>query len=176
MVIGSVAGMAKSSMGELAFLVVAIMAIGNAGGRIIAGVLSDRIGRSYTLIIMLIFQSMLMFIAVLVFGAEKTSPVLLVLIATFMGFNYGTNLSLFPSYTKDLWGLKNFGINYGIVFTAWGLGGFVMGRLSQMLKASTGTFNTSFIAAGILLLIGAGLTFVLKASLARQGLTQKRKT
>jgi len=174
MVIGSVAGMAKKSMGELAFLVVAIMAIGNAGGRIIAGVLSDRIGRSYTLIIMLIFQSVLMFAAIFVFGAEKTSPVLLVLIATFMGFNYGTNLSLFPSYTKDLWGLKNFGINYGIIFTAWGVGGFVMGRLSQMLRASTGTFNTSFIAAGVLLLIGAALTFVLKASLARQGLTQKR--
>ncbi|MBE9571666.1 MAG: MFS transporter, partial [Proteobacteria bacterium] len=37
MVIGSLAGMAKQSMGELAFLVVAILAIGNAGGRIIAG-------------------------------------------------------------------------------------------------------------------------------------------
>lgn len=176
MVIGSVAGMAKRSMGELAFLVVAILAIGNAGGRIIAGVLSDRIGRSYTLIIMLLFQAVLMFAAIPVFGAEKTSPVFLVLIATFIGFNYGTNLSLFPSYTKDLWGLKNFGINYGIVFTAWGVGGFVMGRLSQMLKATTGTFNTSFIAAGILLIIGAALTFVLKASLARQGLTQRRVT
>jgi len=174
MVIGSVAGMAKRSMGELAFLVVAILAIGNAGGRIIAGVLSDRIGRSYTLIIMLLFQAVLMFGAIPVFGAEKTSPVFLILIATFIGFNYGTNLSLFPSYTKDLWGLKNFGINYGIVFTAWGVGGFVMGRLSQMLKATTGTFNTSFIAAGILLIIGAALTFVLKASLAKQGLTQKR--
>ena len=32
MVIGSVAGMAKASMGELAFLVVAILAIGNASG------------------------------------------------------------------------------------------------------------------------------------------------
>jgi OFA family oxalate/formate antiporter-like MFS transporter len=174
MVIGSVAGMAKQSMGELAFLVVAIMAIGNAAGRVIAGILSDRIGRSYTLIIMLLFQAFLMFFAIPIFGAENTSPILLVLTATFIGFNYGTNLSLFPSYTKDLWGLKNFGMNYGIVFTAWGVGGFVMGRLSQMLRASSGTFNSSFITAGVLLIIGAALTFVLKASLARQGLTQKR--
>ena len=174
MVIGSVAGMAKQSMGELAFLVVAIMAIGNAGGRVIAGGLSDKIGRSYTLIIMLLFQALLMFVAIPIFGSENTNPVLLVLTATFIGFNYGTNLSLFPSYTKDLWGLKNFGMNYGIVFTAWGVGGFVLGRLSQMLKASTGTFNSSFITAGVLLVIGAALTFVLKASLARQGLTQKR--
>jgi len=176
MVIGSVAGMAKRSMGEMAFLVVAIMAIGNAGGRVIAGVLSDKIGRSHTLIIMLLFQAVLMFVAIPIFGAESTSAVLLVLIATFIGFNYGTNLSLFPSYTKDLWGLKNFGMNYGIVFTAWGAGGFVLGRLSQMLRASTGTFTSSFFIAGVLLIIGAALTFVLKASLARQGLTQKRVT
>ena len=174
MVIGSVAGMAKKSMGDMAFLAVAILAIGNAGGRISAGVLSDRIGRSYTLIIMLLFQAVLMFSAIFIFSAENASPILLVSMATFMGFNYGTNLSLFPSYTKDLWGLKNFGINYGIVFTAWGVGGFVMGRVSQMLKAGTGTFSSSFATAGVLLLIGIALTFVLRASLARQGLTQKR--
>jgi len=137
MVIGSVAGMAKKSMGEMAFLVVAIMAIGNAGGRIIAGILSDKIGRRATLLIMLSFQTLLMLVAVPIVGSEKASGVLLVLLATFIGFNYGTNLSLFPSLTKDNWGLKNFGINYGIVFTAWGVGGFVMGRLSQMLIAST---------------------------------------
>ncbi len=176
MVIGSVAGMAKRSMGEFAFLVVAILAIGNAGGRIIAGIISDRIGRSNTLIIMLIFQAVLMFVAIPIMGSGATSAVFLVLLTTFIGFNYGTNLSLFPSYTKDLWGLKNFGINYGMVFTAWGVGGFVMGRLSQMLKASSGTFTSSFIAAGVMLVIGAGLTLILKASLARQGLTQKRIT
>ena len=45
MVIGSIAGMAKKSMGANAFVVVAVMAIGNAGGRVIAGLLSDKIGR-----------------------------------------------------------------------------------------------------------------------------------
>jgi nitrate/nitrite transporter NarK len=174
MVIGSVAGMAKASMGELAFLVVAILAIGNASGRIIAGIISDKIGRSNTLIVMLLFQAVLMFAAIPIMGSETISAVFLVLLTTFIGFNYGTNLSLFPSYTKDLWGLKNFGINYGIIFTAWGVGGFVMGRMSQMLKASTSSFSSSFMTAGILLVIGAVLTFVLKARLAKQGLTQKR--
>ena len=53
MVIGSVAGLAKKSMGPMAFVAVAIMALGNAGGRVIAGVLSDKIGRRATLFIML---------------------------------------------------------------------------------------------------------------------------
>jgi MFS family permease len=162
MVIASVAGMAKGSMGELAFLAVAILAIGNAGGRIIAGILSDKIGRRATLMTMLGFQTILMLFAIPIVGSERSSAILLVLLATFIGFNYGTNLSLFPSLTKDNWGLKNFGINYGIVFTAWGVGGFVMGRLSQMLFASTGSYTSSFLAAAALLIIGVALTFTLK--------------
>jgi MFS transporter, OFA family, oxalate/formate antiporter len=162
MVIGSVAGMAQKSMGEYAFIAVAILAIGNAGGRIIAGIISDKIGRRLTLIIMLLFQAALMLIAILVVGAQKASPILVVLIATFMGFCYGTNLSLFPSLTKDNWGLKNFGINYGLVFTAWGVGGFVMGRLSQMLIASTGKYTSSFLTATVLLVVGAVLAVLMK--------------
>ena len=162
MVIGSVAGMAKKSMGELAFLVVAILAIGNAGGRIIAGILSDKIGRRATLMIMLGVQTILMLVAIPIVGAEKSSAVVLVLVATFIGFNYGTNLSLFPSLTKDNWGLKNFGINYGIVFTAWGVGGFVMGRSSQMLIAHTGAYTSSFLTAAALLIVGVFLALTLK--------------
>jgi MFS family permease len=161
MVISSVAGMAKKSMGEMAFIAVAILAIGNAGGRIIAGLLSDRIGRRLTLTIMLLFQCVLMLIAIPIVG-KSSSAVILVLLATFIGFNYGTNLSLFPSITKDNWGLKNFGTNYGIVFTAWGVGGFVMPLLSQKLYAAYHVYTYSFIAAAILLFIGACLTFALK--------------
>lgn len=158
MVIGSMAGMAKASMGEMAFLVVAIMAVGNAAGRIVAGVLSDRYGRMPTLVLMLVFQAVLMFIAIPVVGRGGAVP--LVLMATFIGFNYGTNLSLFPSITKDLWGLKNFASNYGILFTAWGVGGFTLGRLSQMIKAQSGSFTQSFALAGILLVCAAGVTLV----------------
>ncbi len=164
MVIGSVAGMAKKSMGEAAFAVVAIMAIGNAGGRVIAGILSDKIGRSATLMIMLLFQALLMFACIPVMGSASASAFVLVMLATLIGFNYGTNLSLFPSLTKDFWGLKNFGLNYGIVFTAWGVGGFVMSRISQMLKADSGSFTSSFIFAGALLVIGAGLTLTLRSA------------
>jgi OFA family oxalate/formate antiporter-like MFS transporter len=175
MIIGSVAGMAQKSMGELAFLAVAILAIGNAGGRVIAGVISDKIGRRATLLIMLTFQAVLMLVAIPVVGAQKTSGLLLVILATFLGFNYGTNLSLFPSLTKDNWGLKNFGINYGLVFTAWGVGGFVMGRLSQMLYASSGSYTSSFITATALLVIGAALTFTLKAKKSEEPVALQSK-
>jgi len=71
MIIGSVAGMAQKSMGNLAFIAVAILAIGNAGGRIIAGIISDKIGRRATLLIMLTFQGVLMLIAIPVVGTPQ---------------------------------------------------------------------------------------------------------
>lgn len=159
MVIGSVAGLAKESMGAMAFLAVAIMAVGNAGGRVVAGILSDKIGRRATLFIMLIFQALMMFAAMAV--VKSGSAVLLVLLATFIGFNYGSNLSLFPSFSKDYWGSKNYGLNYGVLFTAWGVGGFVMGKVSEMLSAQPGGLGKSFMLAGILLLVGAAMTIFL---------------
>ena len=106
-IIGGVAGMAKKSMGDLAWIVVALMAVGNAGGRIVAGVISDKIGRTKTLLIMMSLQSAVIF-SLLFIG--ESEAVLLVAAATMVGFNYGTNLSLFPSVTKDYFGIKNFGI------------------------------------------------------------------
>jgi len=164
MVISSVNGMAKASMGEAAFVAVAVLAIGNAGGRIVAGLLSDRIGRRWTLMIVLLCQAILMFLAIPITGSKETPAVVIALIATLIGFNYGANLSLFPSFTKDLWGLKNFGMNYGLVFTAWGVGGFVLPRIQQMLQARTGTYASSFVVAGLLLLVGASLTFTIAPS------------
>jgi MFS family permease len=163
MVISSISGMAKKSMGEHAFLAVAIMAIGNAGGRIVAGTLSDRIGRRWTLCLVLAIQAVLMLIAIPVTASKDTTPVIIVLMAALIGANYGANLSLFPSYTKDLWGLKSFGVNYGILFTAWGVGGFVLSRIQQMLTtAAHGSYQSSFITACALLVLGAALTFLIK--------------
>ena len=160
MVIGSVAGLAKHSMGAMAFVAVAIMAVGNASGRVVAGVLSDKIGRRATLTIMLSFQAILMFAAVPVVGSG--SAVLLVVLASLIGFNYGSNLTLFPSFAKDYWGFKNYGLNYGVLFSAWGLGGLVMGRVSEMMNAQPGGLNKSFILAGVCLASGTVLTFFLR--------------
>jgi MFS transporter, OFA family, oxalate/formate antiporter len=168
MVISSVSGMAKKSMGEAAFIAVAVMAIGNAAGRIGAGSLSDKIGRRWTLMLVLLFQAVLMLVAIPVTASTENAKYVIVLVAALIGANYGANLSLFPSFTKDLWGLKNFGMNYGVLFTAWGVGGFALSRLSQMLyeaskdAAGKGSYQSSFITATALLIVGAALTLLIK--------------
>jgi nitrate/nitrite transporter NarK len=113
------------------------------------------------LLLVLLVQAALMLAAIPITGSEHGAKIVIVFLASLIGFNYGANLSLFPSYAKDLWGLKAFGINYGILFTAWGVGGFILSRLQQMLFASSKTFNSSFLAAATLLLAGAALTFLL---------------
>jgi len=152
MVIGSISGLAKLSMGELAYLAVAILAIGNASGRVLAGMLSDQFGRRRVLAGVFLFQALLMFGAA--YASQSSGALLVVLVATLIGFNYGANLAIFPSYAKDLWGMPHFGVNYGVLFTAWGVGGFVMIKLSEMLKAQSGSFTLSFLVAGGLLLTG----------------------
>ena len=167
MVIGSISGMAKKSMGTQAFIAVAVMAIGNASGRIIAGILSDRIGRRATLMLVLLIQAGLMFAAIPI-TASHDAKLSIVLVAALIGANYGANLSLFPSFTKDLWGIRNFGLNYGVLFTAWGVGGLILPRVQQMLtKSAGGSFTTSFQTAGALLLLGAVLTFLIRPKAAQ---------
>jgi OFA family oxalate/formate antiporter-like MFS transporter len=163
MVISSVSGMAKKSMGDAAFVAVAVMAIGNAGGRIGAGMLSDRIGRRWTLMVVLLCQAALMLVAIPVVRSTDTFPLTVVLVATLIGFNYGANLSLFPAFAKDLWGLKAFGMNYGLLFTAWGVGGFVFSRLQQTLMAAGGgSYTSSFLTACGFLVAGALLTLAIR--------------
>lgn len=160
MVISSINGMAKKSMGEMAFLAVVVLALGNASGRVVAGFVSDKVGRKATLLGVTILQAICMLLAVPV-TETLGFPILLVLLATAIGFHYGANLCLFPAFAKDLYGLKNFGVNYGILFTAWGAGGFVLSRLQQMLKASSGNFRSSFFVAAAFLVLGALLTLLL---------------
>ena len=170
MIIGGVAGMAKQGMGEMAWVVVALMAVGNAGGRVIAGMLSDKIGRTTTLVIMMLAQ------AVVIGSLWFISPaqvVMLVIAATLIGFNYGTNLSLFPSATKDFFGLKNFGVNYGLIFSAWGVGGFIFPRVSQMIIAQTNSPKTAYLLAAGLLVCGAALAMMTKAPATSPELEQE---
>ena len=72
---------------------------------------------------------------------------------------------MFPSAVKDNFGMKNFGINYGLVFTSWGVGGFVFplaaGKMFEAAKRATGSgsYNDAYQVAAGLLVVAAALTF-----------------
>ncbi len=167
MIISMCKGIVKGGSGitsQQAAYAVAILAIGNGAGRIVAGVLSDKLGRTLTMFGFFVFQALML--VTLVFakdGSFLTTFTALSIIALLVGANYGANLSLFPSITKDFYGLKNFGVNYGLVFTAWGVGGFVLSQVAAYVKDSTGAYTFAYVTASVLLVIGAVMTFVVKA-------------
>ena len=43
-----------------------------------------------------------------------------------VAFSYGGYLALMPSFTADMYGPRNVGANYGLLFSAWGICGFVV--------------------------------------------------
>lgn len=156
MVIGSAASMAKASLGEAAFVAVAVLAVGNAGGRILAGVISDRIGRQWTLFIAFMVQCVMVLVP-LFFGGNA---VVLLFAVLLIGACYGANLTLFPSATKDQFGMKTFGMNYGLMFTAWGVGGLILPRIAGMVKDLTGKEDIAFYIASALMVCGAIMALI----------------
>jgi len=164
MIISKLADIAKLQAGHnLGFVLVATLAIGNGAGRIIAGTLSDKIGRQATMFICFVSQAVLI---VLISQATKGSflanTAVLAVISALIGANYGANLSLFPSITKDYYGLKNFGMNYGLVFTAWGIGGFMLSLLAGRVYDQTHSFNFAYYCSAGLLVAAALVTFTVR--------------
>jgi len=165
MVIGKLAAIAKIQAGiNLGFILVAVLAVGNGAGRIIAGLLSDKIGRKTTMFVCFVMQAILVFLLSQTVENNVLAKVpILALVSALIGANYGANLSLFPSVTKDYYGLKNFGLNYGLVFTAWGVGGFTLALLAGKLYDKYHTFNFAYYGACVLLILAAAMVFFVKA-------------
>ena len=164
MVISKLATIASKQVGlDLGFLLVAALGVGNGAGRILAGVLSDKLGRKTTMFGCFVVQAVL----VIILSLAKADTILanglvLALLSALIGANYGANLSLFPSITKDYYGLKNFGVNYGLVFTAWGVGGCMLSLGAGLLYDKYQTFAYAYYGASTLLVLAAIVTFLVK--------------
>jgi len=170
MIVGKLAKIVSVQGGiEAGFAFVAILALGNAGGRVIAGTLSDRLGRVTTMRIVFLFQAALMLLLSQAFKGNALGTLAgFTLLSALIGANYGANLSVFPSVTKDYFGLKNFGVNYGLVFTAWGVGGFVMPYVCGCIYDANvkvnpaGAFVQSYYLAAALLAAAFLLSFAVR--------------
>lgn len=159
MIIGQLSTITKLQTGvSWGFAMVALLAIFNAGGRVLAGWLSDRIGRSWTMRIFFSLQGLNM----LAF-AFYSSPLLIALGAIMTGLSYGSLLSLFPSATYDFFGTKNGGVNYGLVFTAWGVGGVFGPLMAGTVVDMTNSYFYAYLIAASLCLMAAFLTIFLKS-------------
>ncbi|OHB77553.1 MAG: hypothetical protein A2Z34_05875 [Planctomycetes bacterium RBG_16_59_8] len=148
---------------------VAILAIFNSLGRILWGKLSDNIGRKTTLVTMfLICAAVMLALDSLRVYALYLSGVCVI------GLCFGGFLALYPAVTADLYGTKHLGVNYGLMFSAYGAGGLVGPYLAavmmttvakipaqtseaggKIVELSVGNYRPAFLASGIACVVAA---------------------
>src|SRR5207237_10274988 len=132
MVISQLVPFAKSvgiRAGALSTMTLVVGALGNASGRILSGWMSDKLGRINVLRTM-IGISMITMPSVYSLGSHLG---LLYLVVFVVYWCYGTQLSVNGAAASDFWGTRNAGINYGLLFTAWGVAGIIGPRIDGVV-------------------------------------------
>jgi OFA family oxalate/formate antiporter-like MFS transporter len=125
---------------------ITVGAFGNAGGRIVSGWLSDVLGRLTTLKATIILSAITM-PTLFVF---RQQPVLFYLLVAAVYWCYGAQLSVFASTTADFYGTRDLGMNYGLLFTAWGVAGILGPMIGARVFDTFGDYRYAFFAAAAL--------------------------
>lgn len=159
LVIGQLSNIGLEQAGiQAAFTLTIIYAIFNAFGRISWGVIMDKIGGKRSLLFMFMIQ--------VVFFAAKpffTTPLTLMISIAAIGFTFGGMLTVFPAMTGNYYGMKNFGMNYGMVITAWGIGGVLGPLLGGIVRDVTGVYTYSYMASAVISFMGAMISLKISA-------------
>jgi len=168
MVIGSYASFAKSvdvgdnfiyAIGISDFVLIgSLAALFNGLGRIVWGKLADMITYKKSMLVMFTIQAILMFI----YFTTNVSEIYFLIITCSIYFCFGGNFSLFPTATADLFGSKNLGPNYGIVFTAYGVAGFIGAVGVNLFVTIFGGYLILFIVMGLMSVGSAIIAYLIK--------------
>jgi OFA family oxalate/formate antiporter-like MFS transporter len=157
-----VIGLAKDIGTELVMLdplvaanAVALIALFNAGGRLVWGTVSDILGRVRVVSIMFFLTA----IPLLVMSTVQMNLVLFFICLAAIASSFGGFLAVYPTITSDFFGVKTLGANYGIVYQAYGVAALV----GPIIKGSATGFSQTFLIAAGFAIAGGIITFVMKS-------------
>lgn len=142
---------------ERAVLLLAVMGIFSAVGRISFGFAGDYFGKVEVLQFCNIGGGIIMLSWLLC----DTFPSLFVFACLFGAFA-GGEISLLPSVCASLFGIEKIGSIVGLFFTTTALGFLLAAPLGGLLNDATGTYTASIVSAGVLMILGGVLQFFLK--------------
>ncbi|UGS34767.1 MFS transporter [Capillimicrobium parvum] len=128
---------------SLATLGVALIAGGNALGRLAGGSLADLVDGRKLLAIAAVAEG-----AALLAAAALPAVAVTLAALTVVGLAYGAMSSLYPVATAQLYGAANLAVVYGRVFTAWGIAGLCAPLMASALFDMTGGYRLSLVLAG----------------------------
>lgn len=173
MMIGQASSMAQDLAGitaAQAALTVSLLSLANAGGRIIWGFISDRLGHYTVLPILFMILTVSMFS---LFAAGGDIRILFFAAVALIGFCFGGFMAVFPAITSNRFGVRNNGVNYGIMFCGFAIGGLLGPRFAAMFRVTDlGLYSMAFIIAGIMSAVGIILAFVVKKRCDRKQTAQ----
>ena len=81
---------------------------------------------------------------------------------------YGTQLSVNGSACSDFWGTKNAGLNYGMLFTAWGVAGIIGPRIGGKMYDQYHNYQMAFYAAAALAAVALVCELLAKRPAAKE--------
>ncbi|WP_312242260.1 MFS transporter [Pantoea sp.] len=116
---------------------VTVIAIANLSGRLVLGVLSDKMARirviSLAQIVSLAGMSILLFTHM----NEMTFFLSLACVA----FSFGGTITVYPSLVSDFFGLNNLTKNYGVLYLGFGIGSVLGSLVASLFGGFTVTFS-----------------------------------
>ena len=161
--------MAKTNTMMTAGAALGIMSVFNGLGRLGWGSVSDRLGRKSAMLGMCAVSTL----ACVGFLRAPDSFLHLLTGLCMAAFAYGGYLALMPSLTADYFGPKNVGANYGLVFSAWGICGFLVpgyfARIMDQAKAAGSVaagYQEVYLSLAVLALLCAGVGAMLRTPTA----------
>ncbi len=140
-----------------ATMCVSILAIFNVSGRILAGFLSDKLGRINTLAVACIV-SVIGLVGLIVAGPGDIA--LFIAGISIIGLCFGAFMGVFPGFTADQFGPKNNSVNFGIMFIGFSVAGYFGPTILNNIFNASGSYNGAFGVAIAFSIIGLILTFV----------------
>lgn len=139
---------------------VSTLALFNVLGRVLAGTISDKIGRINTLAlayVLSIFALILMYIS-----GEGTVTTFYIAICI-IGISFGSFMGVFPGFTADQFGPKNNSVNYGIMFIGFAVAGTIGPIILNLIFDASGSYQKAFLFAMAISVVGLLLTFLYKS-------------
>ena len=112
----------------------------NGAARPFFGWVSDHLGRYDTMAMVFVLEA----VAITVLTLLVTHPIWFIALSGLMFFAWGDIYSLFPAAIADIFGSKHATTNYGIQYTAKGIGAILGGPGAAWLMGATGSWLPVF--------------------------------
>lgn len=168
MMIGALSSIGQVQLGLTpitAANLVAVNLLSNLCGRLIIGKLCDKWGELETLA--LIFVLTVISLIGLSFSYHLVMFIFFLII---LGASFGGVLVVFPPLTSKTFGMKNSGVNYGIMFFGYSIGAFLGPQIAAKFvdqSAGSQAYHSAFMVATIVAVVGFGLALVMRNRLKK---------